>query len=79
MFVRDYRVKIALNALFHTFVTPGNRPVKLKQGTVPRVSGMGGIFAHDLGLLEHGSHHSNPLKIAVKWLLGPKFSSPAAR
>ena len=32
---------------------------------MPRVPGTG-VISHDTGLLEHGSHHSNPLKIAVK-------------
>ena len=34
---------------------------------------------HDMGLDDHRSNTQKSLKFAVKWLLGPKFSSPAAR
>ena len=38
-----------------------------------------GSTCHDIGLDDHRSNTQKSIKFAVKWLLGPKFSSPAAR
>ena len=64
--------------ILHIVLTPGNIYIRQDrvrhQGCQVRWS-----TAHDLGLDDHRSNTQKSLKIAVKRLLVPNFSSPAAR